>query len=138
MPSPTFVDSVTGRAAVVTFIFAILSPPGLTWAQSGQSGEPALHAVVSQRSADELARRDAMAVCPPFFLRDEAGQVIDPVHGVNADRPYSPKQTCGACHDYARITRGFHFQQGRDEKLNPTLAAAYPWMYSPGQYGGRY
>jgi hypothetical protein len=27
--------------------------------------------------------------------------------------PYSPKKTCGACHDYAQITEGFHFDQGR-------------------------
>jgi hypothetical protein len=28
------------------------------------------------------------------------------------------KQTCGKCHDYNKITQGFHFQQGMDE--NPT------------------
>jgi hypothetical protein len=33
-------------------------------------------------------------VCPPFFLYDEDGNKIDPVNKVNADKPYSPKQTC--------------------------------------------
>jgi len=50
-------------------------------------------------------------VCPPFYLKDEAGKVIDPVHNLDADKPYSPKQTCGAagCHDYGLITKSFHF-----------------------------
>ncbi len=55
-------------------------------------------------------------ICPPFNLYDEDGNLIDPVHGINAEKPYSPKQTCGKCHDYAKITEGFHFQQGKDEE----------------------
>jgi len=64
------------------------------------------------------------AVCPPFFLSDEAGNIIDPVHNINTDKPYSPKQTCGAagCHDYNKITEGFHFTQGKGEQ--PTAAQA--------------
>ncbi len=93
---------------------------------------------VAQRSAAELAKRDSMSVCPPFFLRDEQGAIIDPVHGINDQQPYSSKQTCGACHDYALITSAFHFQQGKDEALDPKLAKLYPWMSTPGQYGGRY
>jgi hypothetical protein len=56
-------------------------------------------------------------VCPPFHLRDEQGATIDPVAGVNAKVRYSPRQTCGAtgCHDYERITRGYHFTQGQGE-----------------------
>ncbi len=75
-------------------------------------------------------------VCPPFFLRDEAGNVINPVSGENADRPYSPKQTCGACHDYDKITQGFHFQQGADEKAPEPLGERCQWVSSPGNYGG--
>jgi hypothetical protein len=48
-------------------------------------------------------------VCPPFNLLDEEGNIINPVAGVNADKPYSPRQTCGKCHDYDKITQGFHF-----------------------------
>lgn len=88
--------------------------------------------------AYEQARQDAMGICPPFFLRDENGDVINPVAGINADVPYSPKQTCGKCHDYDKITHGFHFQQGKGEKMTPEYAAAYPWCTSPGQYGGRW
>jgi hypothetical protein len=62
------------------------------------------------------AQEKALGVCPPFPLRDEAGNVIDPVKGENDSVPYSPKQTCGAkgCHDYDKITEGFHFTQGKD------------------------
>jgi len=77
-------------------------------------------------------------VCPPFNLRDERGQIIDPRHGINANAPYSPKQTCGACHDYSKITQGYHFQQGRGEKPSAEMAQRYPWISSPGNYGGNW
>lgn len=77
-------------------------------------------------------------VCPPFQLYDEEGNLIDPVHGVNADKPYSPKQTCGKCHDYAKITEGFHFQQGKDEEASEVLTDRYQWVSHPGNYGGNW
>lgn len=84
------------------------------------------------------AKRVALGVCPPFPLRDESGQVIDPVKGANDTVPYSPRQTCGAkgCHDYATITRGFHFTQGKGEKVPEDMARRYAWVTSPGNYGG--
>jgi hypothetical protein len=75
-------------------------------------------------------------VCPPFPLRDAKGGVIDPARGENAGVPYSPKQTCGACHDYAKITQGFHFQQGAGEKPTEDQAARCQWASTPGNYGG--
>ena len=82
----------------------------------------------------------ALGVCPPFKLRDEQGKVIDPIHGVNSKVPYSPKQTCGAkgCHDYGKITEGFHFQQGKGEKVPQKYAERYQWVSSPGNYGGNW
>ena len=79
-------------------------------------------------------------VCPPFFLRDEQGQIINPVKNENATIPYSPKQTCGTagCHNYDKITKGYHFQQGKDEQPNQKLKSLYQWVLSPGQYGGRW
>ena len=77
-------------------------------------------------------------VCPPFHLMDGAGNVINPVTGENADKPYSPRQTCGGCHDYEKIVEGFHFQQGRGETPAPWLAERYAWVTSPGDYGGRW
>jgi len=80
----------------------------------------------------------ASGVCPPFYLKDEAGNIIDPVHNVNTDKPYSPKQTCGAngCHNYNKITEGFHFTQGKGEKVPEVFAKRYNWVSSPGNYGG--
>ncbi len=84
------------------------------------------------------AARDAIGVCPPFHLLDEKGNIIDPVNGVNADAPYSPRQTCGKCHDYEKITGGYHFQQGKGEKVSADFKEKYPWVTSPAQYGGRW
>ncbi|MHB9029764.1 MAG: cytochrome c3 family protein [Candidatus Latescibacterota bacterium] len=75
-------------------------------------------------------------VCPPFHLLDEEGNVIDPVNGVNADKPYSPKQTCGKCHDYDKITRGYHFMQGKGESATSGQRDRYLWVTTPGNYGG--
>lgn len=79
-------------------------------------------------------------VCPPFYLRDEAGNVIDPLHNINGEQPYSPKQTCGAagCHDYEKITAGFHFTQGAGEPPPASHAERYQWVSTPGNYGGNW
>ncbi len=86
------------------------------------------------------AKQPFSDVCPPFFLRDDLGAPINPVTGENTAVPYSPKQTCGTagCHNYKKITEGYHFQQGKDEKPNKNLTALYQWVLSPGQYGGRW
>ena len=54
--------------------------------------------------------------------------------------PYSPKKTCGGCHDYDQITNGYHFQQGRTDGtgkivLSDTFDSKYPWNLSLGMYG---
>jgi hypothetical protein len=54
--------------------------------------------------------------------------------------PYSPKRTCGACHDYDQITKGYHFQQGRADAtgkiiVSDTFDSKYPWNLSSGMYG---
>ena len=54
--------------------------------------------------------------------------------------PYSPKKTCGICHDYARITNGYHFQQGRTDGegkivIDDFFDPKYPWNLSSGMYG---
>lgn len=72
--------------------------------------------------------------CGPFYLRDAQGNTINPMTGENADRPLSTRQTCGACHDYDRITRGYHFQQGWD-RIRDDFNAAKPWILSDGMMG---
>ncbi len=84
--------------------------------------------------------RQPFGVCPPFPLRDEAGAVINPRADPKVSAPYSPRQTCGAsgCHDYAKITQGFHFQQGKGESPPQEFAARFQWASSPGNYGGNW
>ena len=77
-------------------------------------------------------------VCPPFFLYDEDGNVINPVKGINTDKPYSSRQTCGKCHDYDKITQGFHFQQGKDEQPDSVMKSRFQWVSHPGNYGGNW
>ncbi len=75
---------------------------------------------------------------------------------------YSPKQTCGKCHDYDSITKAYHFREGstpdvsqRDHEGNAPLGVSDTWvseirettelqkyltnayghLLSPGQYG---
>jgi hypothetical protein len=59
---------------------------------------------------------------------------------LDSKAPYSPKKTCGACHDYDQITKGYHFQQGRTDGtgkiiVSDTFDSKYPWNLSSGMYG---
>lgn len=76
----------------------------------------------------------AVRKCPPFHLKTEDGKIINPLTGENADQPYSPRQTCGACHNYEEITKGFHFQQGWD-KIRDNFNPDKPWVLSDGMVG---
>jgi hypothetical protein len=59
---------------------------------------------------------------------------------VESKIPYSPRKTCGTCHDYDRITKGYHFQQGRTDAsgnivISDTFNPQNPWNLSSGMYG---
>lgn len=79
-----------------------------------------------------------LGVCPPFYLKDEDGNIINPRENLNTDKPYSPKNTCGGedCHNYQKITEGFHFTQGKGEEVLEIFKKRYDWALSPGNYGG--
>ena len=54
--------------------------------------------------------------------------------------PYSPKKTCGSCHNYNQITNAYHFQQGRTDGtgkivVSDTFDPKYHWSLSSGMYG---
>jgi hypothetical protein len=72
--------------------------------------------------------------CPPFHIKTEDGKIINPITGENADQPYSTRQTCGACHNYDQITKGYHFQQGWD-KIKDDFSKVKPWALSDGMMG---
>jgi hypothetical protein len=80
----------------------------------------------------ELGARER--ACIPFHLKTEDGKIINPLTGENADQPYSPRQTCGACHNYDEITKGFHFQQGWD-RIRDDFSKTKPWVLSDGMLG---
>ncbi len=66
--------------------------------------------------------RQQQSVHVDVWLRNEAGDRITPRD--NSADPYSPKRTCGACHKYPVITRGYHFRAGSDwEAVSPKLRA---------------
>ena len=73
--------------------------------------------------------------CPPFLLRDDEGQIINPIAGLNSEEPYSTRQTCGFCHDYQKISQGFHFQMGMNEREGFDNTKS-PWKITPGMTGG--
>lgn len=92
--------------------------------------------VLSLALAGSLASRaqDGAEPHPEVPLLDAAGKAVDPAA---ADaRPYSPKQTCGGCHDYDAIAGAYHFQMGA-EKIRDDfgLAEGKPWILSDGQAG---
>lgn len=70
-------------------------------------------------------------------LLDRTGQPLAP----GSTEPYSPRQTCGGCHDVDKFANGYHFQQGRtDENGTIIVAEDYfgdgrSYIQSPGMYG---
>jgi hypothetical protein len=59
---------------------------------------------------------------------------------IESKAPYSPKKTCGACHNYDQITKGYHFQQGRTDGtgkiiVSDTFDPKSSWNLSSGMYG---
>jgi len=58
-------------------------------------------------------------------LYDVMGEQISPDD--DPAMPFSIKQTCGKCHDYEKISKGWHFNA-----LNPDVEpgrAGHPWVY---------
>jgi len=70
----------------------------------------------------------------PVALLDEDGQRIDPKS--ENPKPYSPRKTCGSCHDYEAITKAYHFQLGADRVADDYgRKIGKPWVSSGGQFG---
>lgn len=83
-----------------------------------------------------LGRSSPQFSHPKIVIRDLEGLPLSK----EGQKPYSPKQTCGPCHPYERITQGYHFQQGRTDGTGRVLISdSYdidrPWNLSPGMFG---
>jgi len=75
--------------------------------------------------------------CPPFYLKTDRGETINPMTGENADQPYSPRKTCGACHDVDKISKGYHFMMDWDKASDDRFKDTdTPWLVSTGLTGG--
>jgi hypothetical protein len=59
-----------------------------------------------------------------FELYDEEGRLIRP--GDENPKPFSIKQTCGKCHNYAKIASGWHFNS-HDSDVDPGRPGQ-PWV----------
>ena len=73
---------------------------------------------------------------PEITLIDYDGNAIS----LDSNVAYSPKNTCGECHDYDAITNAYHFQQGRTDAdgniiVSDDLDSRNPWFLSRGMYG---
>jgi hypothetical protein len=72
-----------------------------------------------------------------ILMRDHQGNPIQLGDAV----PFSPRQTCGACHDVDEIANGYHFQQGRTDATGALdmaddyYADGREWLKSSGMYG---
>lgn len=72
-----------------------------------------------------------------IILKDRLGNALTS----DSTEPYSPRQTCGTCHDVDSITNGYHFTQGRDDAGgNYQMADDFfgdnrTWLKSDGMFG---
>lgn len=95
-----------------------------------------LLATVAIDTVAEEISQPPRGVCPPYHLRSEDGEVIDPKQ--SPAKPYSPKQTCGVCHNYEKITSAYHFTQGFGEQPTRKQSERIGWATSPGNHGGNW
>ncbi len=140
--------------AVFTLLVAVLGVAMAVQADVEKIAQPAIEnyqrfigreAVTEHRAINAGLHRPLPLSCPPFALRDKNGDIIDPTKDKDGKpidltvppqqqgipRPVSLKQTCSPCHDYNKITHGYHFQMGRDELYMPTK----PVDRGPGLFG---
>jgi len=73
---------------------------------------------------------------PEVILMDYDGNEIL----LESNIPYSPKNTCGECHDYDAVTNAYHFQHGRADAegniiVRDDMDSKNPWLISWGMYG---
>ena len=72
-----------------------------------------------------------------IVLRDHYGDAIE----IGSTEPYSPRETCGRCHDIDEISNNFHTQQGRTNEhgtiitKNDFFEDGRTWLQSDGMYG---
>jgi hypothetical protein len=100
---------------------------------------PLVRLLILAAAALILAAPGALAQHPDINLMDGEGNIIDPISDDNAHAPFSTKMTCGMCHDYDEITKGYHFRMGWDAISDDYgVAEGRPWSLSNGLMGRWY
>jgi hypothetical protein len=72
-----------------------------------------------------------------ILLKDHHGNAIQ----LGSTEPYSPRETCGTCHDVDEIGNGYHFQQGRTDETGAIVTKddyfndGRDFLKSAGMYG---
>lgn len=72
-----------------------------------------------------------------IVLKDRFGNPLT----ATSTEPYSPRQTCGTCHDVDAIANGYHFQQGRTDAAGDVQMQTdfngdgRAWLLSDGMFG---
>ena len=87
-------------------------------------------------AAENLKTESRMPFAHNIPLRDADGRIITPPKAFDEKgqpqeprgNPYSPAQTCGKCHEYAVISKGWHFNaaKGNAKAGRP----GEPWMFT--------
>ena len=95
---------------------------GLGWLALSASAEEVVQPLRSDSQAPYVHR---------ITLYDHDGIVIDPTDELAG--PYSPRTTCGKCHDYATISHGWHFNASAAD-IDPGRPGE-PWILVDPQTG---
>ena len=72
-----------------------------------------------------------------IVLKDRLGNPLTS----DSTEPYSPRQTCGTCHDVDSIANGYHFTQGRTnaagtmQMTDDFFSDGRDWLKSDGMFG---
>ncbi|RMH04949.1 MAG: hypothetical protein D6702_01805 [Planctomycetota bacterium] len=96
-----------------------------------------LAAVLVLPACNDDQSASARGVHPDVVLRDRLGNPLP----AGSTEPYSPRRSCGACHDVDRAANGYHFQQGRTDAAGNIVVGddffgdGRAFLRSPGMYG---
>ncbi len=107
------------------------------------------HALPSGPDDYALRSRDGVRINQQLDMSDTITMANGALYA--AGPAYSPKATCGSCHDYEAITKAYHFREGtgpkgegvsdhwvdenKDGEPYKYLANAYAHLVSAGQFG---
>jgi len=94
----------------------------------------AVLAAAAVAQAEMKSHFDGGRVTPvhKLSLNDEGGELIVP--SAENPMPVSIRKTCGNCHNYAKITSGFHFNASG---TNCTGRMAEPWFWTDAKTGSQ-